>query len=392
VRRSLDTERVFTYYCRALSNGCGSGKGQRMPIYRREWKRKDGTKAVRFYYHENIDGVRHRVLIKSAHTMREAKEAVRKIQSEIHDGTYTQPNRKKTFKEFVEEVYIPWAKSNKKSYKVDLGMLKPMIELFGKKRLTQISSFEIEKYKADRRKVVTNGRPRAISTVNKELKLLSKIFKMAKVKNPCDDVKKLKGEVKRTRYLSPEEEERLMAVIKERRSHLWSIIILGLQTGMRRGEILQLRTDQIDFARNLMHIIQIKTGKTLDLPMNATTREQLMELVAEAKANGHVYLFTNPKTGTHYNSVKKAFRSAVKEAGIEDFRFHDLRHTFGTRAVDSGAPLTGVRDALGHASLETTNRYAHGTEDGKRRAVEAQEQYLQRSGHKSVTKIKKQAG
>jgi integrase len=365
---------------------------KRMSIYKREWKKKDGTKAVRFYSHENIDGVRHRILIKSARTMREAKEAVRKIQSDIHDGTYAQQNRKKTFKEFVEEVYIPWAKSNKKTYKVDLAMLKPMIELFGKKRLTQISSFKIEKYKADRRKVIIHDRQRAISTVNKELKLLSKIFRMEKVKNPCDDVKKLKGEVKRTRYLSPEEEERLMAVIKDRRSHLWSIIVLGLQTGMRRGEILRLRPEQVDFARNLMHITQTKTGKTLDLPMNNTTREVLLELVAEAKANGQEYLFTNSRTGTRYNSIKKAFRSAVREAGMEDFRFHDLRHTFGTRAVDSGAPLTGIRDALGHASLETTNRYAHGTEDGKRRAVEAQDQYLQRSGHKSVTKIKRQAG
>jgi integrase len=91
------------------------------------------------------------------------------------------------------------------------------------------------------------------------------------------------------------------------------------------------------------------------------------------------------------NRFKKAFRSAVKEAEIEDFRFHDLRHTFATRAIDSGAPLTGVRDGLGHASLETTNRYAHSTEAGMRRAVEAQEEFLDQASHKSVTKIKRQA-
>jgi len=71
---------------------------------------------------------------------------------------------------------------------------------------------------------------------------------------------------------------------------------------------------------------------------------------------------------------------------------HQTIKSASVMSCKSGASLTGVRDALGHASLETTNRYAHGTEDGKRRDVEAQEQYLQKSGHKSVTKIKKQAG
>lgn len=362
-----------------------------MSIYERRWKKKDGSEAVRYYFHETIDGVRYRILIKSARTKSQAKEAERKILKEIHEGAYTQQNRKRTFQEFVEEVFTPWLKGNRKSYKTDLAMLKPMVERFGRKRLSQISPFEIEQYKSERRKVVTNGRARAVSTVNKELKLLSKIFRMAKVKNPCAEVPKLKGEVKRTRYLLPEEEERLIAVLKDRRSHLWDAVVLDLQTGLRRGELLSLRPEDVDFERGLIQVTQTKTGKLLKLPMNATARELLFELVKRARAAGQEYLFTNPQTGTRYKSLKKAFRSAVREAGIEDFRFHDLRHTFGTRAVDSGAPITGVRDALGHASLETTNRYAHGTEGGMRRAVEAQEQFLEKSGHKCVTKRKRQA-
>jgi len=89
-----------------------------------------------------------------------------------------------------------------------------------------------------------------------------------------------------------------------------------------------------------------------------------------------------------YVDVKRAYTGALRDAGIKDFRFHDVRHTFGTRAVDEGAPLTGVRGALGHASLATTNRYAHGTEEGKRRAVEAQERAIRIVGHK---KQKRQA-
>jgi integrase len=182
-----------------------------------------------------------------------------------------------------------------------------------------------------------------------------------------------------------------MAVLQDRRAHLWDMVILDLQTGLRRGDLLSLKPDQIDFARNLIHVRQTKTGRELHLPMNATAKELLFRLVGEAKQSGNDYLFTNPRNGTRYKSIKKAFKAAVKEAGIEDFRFHDLRHTFGTRAVDAGAPLTGVRDAMGHASLETTNRYAHGTEDGKRRAVEAQEQFFDAARHKCVTKEKRQA-
>ena len=120
--------------------------------------------------------------------------------------------------------------------------------------------------------------------------------------------------------------------------------------------------------------------------MNQTARGILERLVAQAKSNSWAYLFMNPKTGTHIKDCKKGFRAALKDAGITDFRFHDIRHTCGTRAADSGAPLTAIRDTLGHASIETTNRYAHATEEGRRRVVEAQENANSGSpGHIAVT-------
>jgi integrase len=82
------------------------------------------------------------------------------------------------------------------------------------------------------------------------------------------------------------------------------------------------------------------------VPMNITARTLLLELAEKARQAGWQYIFTNPNTSKRYVDVKRAFTSVLRDAGIKDFHFHDLRHTFGTRAVDDGAPLTGVRDAL----------------------------------------------
>ena len=104
------------------------------------------------------------------------------------------------------------------------------------------------------------------------------------------------------------------------------------------------------------------------------------------------------KQAASFNEAESQFQQEVSH-----YNDNQLQQSLAAQAQGVEAPPTSLlklrllrdevnRDALGHASLETTNRYAHGTEDGKRRAVEAQEQYLQRSGHKTVTKIKRQAG
>jgi integrase len=83
------------------------------------------------------------------------------------------------------------------------------------------------------------------------------------------------------------------------------------------------------------------------------------------------YVFQNPKTGGKLVDVKKAFNSAVREAGISDFKFHDLRHTAGTRLADAGADAFVIAEVLGHASLQMTKRYTHATDQRKRAALEA---------------------
>jgi integrase len=100
--------------------------------------------------------------------------------------------------------------------------------------------------------------------------------------------------------------------------------------------------------------------------MRLTAWAILVGLVETAQTKGWEYLLTNPQTGTRYKDLKRVWISVLKDAEIEDLTLHSLRHTFITRAIDSAAPITGVRDAVGHKSLATTNQYAHATEEGKR--------------------------
>ena len=88
------------------------------------------------------------------------------------------------------------------------------------------------------------------------------------------------------------------------------------------------------------------------------------------------FLFPSPKKeGSRITDIKKAFNAAVKEAGIKDFHFHDLRHTFGTRAADGGVEMTAIAEVMGHADIRTTRRYSHATDQGRRRVVEAVEKH-----------------
>jgi integrase len=122
-----------------------------------------------------------------------------------------------------------------------------------------------------------------------------------------------------------------------------------------------------------------------ELASNNTSRGLLVQLARQATGRGHTFIFTNPATGTKYVSVKNGWASACRKAGITNLHWHDLRHTFGTRAVDGGANLRDVQMVMGHKSLKTTEGYAHATDEGKRPVVAA----VENSGHSLVTRQEK---
>ena len=112
----------------------------------------------------------------------------------------------------------------------------------------------------------------------------------------------------------------------------------------------------------------INCGRGIVLPINSSLFEVLQALKCQNGQNA--FVFENPDTGKPYVDIKRSFSTACKRAGIEDLRFHDLRHTFASRLVKRGADLIIVKELLGHASVTTTQRYTHSQAEEKLRAVE----------------------
>ncbi len=126
----------------------------------------------------------------------------------------------------------------------------------------------------------------------------------------------------------------------------------------------------------------------------------MVPIVQEALLDQHdqagvaEFVFTNPDTGTRYTDIKKSFSAAWREAGITNLTFHDLRHTFGTRLADAGVDVVKIKELMGHASIATTMRYIHATDQGKRGAItvlSGYRQQRQKRRHKFVTNEKRQA-
>jgi len=173
------------------------------------------------------------------------------------------------------------------------------------------------------------------------------------------------------------------------RAYLRPIVVVALNTGMRRGEILGLKKACVDFQREVIYLEKTKTGKGRTVPMNATVRDELTALCHSAIHSE--YVFTNPKTGARLIDIKKSFTSACDDAKIVDFRFHDLRHTAATRMADAGADAFTIAEVPGQSDLKMTKRYTHALGDKKRRAVAGLSGYAESNCLRFVTNEKRQA-
>ena len=180
--------------------------------------------------------------------------------------------------------------------------------------------------------------------------------------NKIKNVKLLRTSNKRLRYL---EKEEIPKLINNCAIHLKPIVILALNTGMRRGEIFGLKWQDIDYRRGIIYLLDTKNSEKREVPINETVKRAILG-VRKNKHSAHVFCNNN---GKPYIDSRKAFHTALRKAEIKNFRFHDLRHTFASQLVMMGVDLNTVRELLGHKSLDMTLRYAHLSPDHKSRAV-----------------------
>lgn len=258
-----------------------------------------------------------------------------------------------------------WATANKKpgtahSYK---ECLRRLAESFAGKRLSQISSFALEKHKQAR--IKEGARVRA----NRELAVLKclynrmKEWKLFDGENPVDAVKLTKEPPRRLRFLERAEEDRLLAVAKE---PLRTLIQVGIYTGLRlHSEALTLRWTDIDLGRRTVTVqaAYAKNGKTRSVPLHSTVVNALTRLPRRGE-----FVFAKP-SGKVYISLH-GFITACRTAGLPDVTPHVLRHTFATRLCENGVDLRLVQELGGWASLALVQRYAHVAPSRKIEAIE----------------------
>jgi integrase len=166
-------------------------------------------------------------------------------------------------------------------------------------------------------------------------------------------VKLLEENNKRLRYLSKEEGQ---ALVQECVSHLKPLVITALNTGMRKSEILFLKWENVDLRHGFILLSVTKNGERREIPINATLRDTLTGIQRRLDVP---WVFHDPLTGKPYGDIKNSFNGARRRAGIKDFHFHDLRHTFASHLVMAGIDLTTVSRLLGHKDLTMTLRYSH---------------------------------
>ena len=356
-----------------------------MPIRKRTYK--SGKTAYEVNYYDAQGKRKYKVCPTLAHA-RNFEDKAKKERFEEKELNIDQVKDQEW--ETFSKRFLEYSKTNKKAntYKSHCLSLKHWTEFFkikfprGQVYLSDITLSVIEEYKAERLKKVSS------STVNRELACLKHAITMAEEWDmyagnlKTKKIKLLKEPPGRLRYLLEDEMSRL---IKEAIPlHLKVYYVLAFTTGMRKGEILGLKWENIDLENGLIQVEKTVTGNS---PKSGKRRE-----ISIFPGVCDVLTWWKRQIGKEYNlhdfiphyvppvdedsvftihDVRSAHRTACKKAGITNFRIHDGRHTAATLLRRKGTELDTLMEILGHSTIKMTMRYAHVGSDEKKEAAES---------------------
>lgn len=307
-----------------------------------------------------------------ARTKSEARVYLEKVRTEIREGRYLNKRKRSTtnFQEAAERFLETSQMDTRRStHTMDKMFVEEWKEFprFAKRGLTEITQLDVEAYKkwcttqpsqgkAHRRK------PRILSkrSVDMRLSRLKRMFNLCIEwglceSNPVSKVKQFREDNFRARVLSSDEETKLLEAADP---VLGRIIRFALLTGMRRGEILGLRWSDLDLRNAVVNLpaTRVKGKRDRHIHLHPKAVRILEEL--PRPIDGGALVFGNSRGHLEMN-INRLWREAIAKAKIQDFRFHDLRHTFASRLVMKGVDLYAVKELLGHQSTAMTQRYAH---------------------------------
>ncbi|QPJ65372.1 MAG: tyrosine-type recombinase/integrase [Candidatus Nitrohelix vancouverensis] len=303
-----------------------------------------------------------------------AKAIEAKIRCEIFEGKFfdKQQGEHLTLSHLLDIYQERHARFHKKpeSCQTDKYMGNVLIAYFGDRFLTEITPSLIEGYVEKR---LADGRSPV--TIHHELNLMRHAYSLAVKKwdllkeTPFVKVQLPTGDRKRVRYLKPEEETLLFDSLKEN-DWLRSVVIVARETGLRLSNVCNLTWSQTNLFEGFIEIEKTKNGKPVWIPLTDAAHAELTKWnkVRDLKMDR---VFIVDGKAIHKDWVGLAFRRLCKRIGLQDFRFHDLRHDFCSRLVQAGQPLHVVAALAGHEDISTTQRYAHLSPETKRKAIEA---------------------
>ncbi len=298
-----------------------------------------------------VDGKRIREGIGTS--KRVAEMVLKKRATEAIEGKYFKKRNGGTtpFSEFGE-TYLERVTAFQKSARTERTRVLSWMRHFNRRPLGQITRNEIEEWQRQKR---MSAKP---ATVNRTLCRLRHMFNKAvewemMEENPMKRLKFLRENNARQRYLTLAECHVLLEACSA--PYIKDICSLAIHTGMRQGEILNLRFCDLDFASRTILIRDSKNGQPRHVPMDST----VLSMFTRTSQNTEDEFIFPARSGKRRTQLQKGFSAARKNSGLIGLHFHDLRHTFASHWVMNGGDLYVLRDLLGHKSITMTQRYAH---------------------------------
>ncbi|MDI3289626.1 site-specific integrase [Polyangium sp. 15x6] len=338
-------------------------------------KRKDGRWQVSFYYMRGGERMRHREAATGAKNRSEALAYERRRRAELEAGAALQAQASAPlFSDFAQEFLDVYAAANNKPSEIESKRMildRHLKPFFGHLRLDRVDTQHIDAFKAKQRKAEL-----AHKTINNQLTVLGKLFNVAKEWRRVASVPRigfLPTAEPEFDFLDFEEATRLAEAAEP---NIHPMILLGLRTGLRQGELLELRWTDVDLVKGLLRVRRSiwkakistpKGGKGRDVPLSDEARTALRSLPSRF-AGGLVF---PGKGGRHLTKgeCKHPLWRACKRAGLRLIGWHVLRHTFASHLVMRGVPLKAIQELLGHTTMDMTMRYAHLSPEVGRGAV-----------------------
>ncbi|HEX3034952.1 MAG TPA: site-specific integrase [Thermodesulfobacteriota bacterium] len=331
------------------------------------------------------DGRRKREVVGTADkiTRTIAEKALKARVGEIVQGKFNIEQTKKPVRmNVLFDRFLEWAKTNYKNPAKTASAVKPLRAFFGDCLTSELNLWSVEKYKAQRK--AGQKKP---ETVNRELGILRRVLNLAVEwkslsSNPIQGMKLLKVPKYIPRVLKEEEFQKLYDAASP---HFKPILLCAYLTGMRRSEIVRLRWQDVDFESGYIFARETKNNEDRAIPFDETLETELLKLRENTTCE---YVFTTDESKPYSSNTawKRTWRTALKRSGIENCRFHDLRHTFcSDLIVGDKVDFATVMELTGHKDIRMLKRYTHTREEAKKAAIDKLGKRLSVSSSKVIS-------